>query len=88
MQMPLFYTIYALVSFGQFKRLSDLGDPEAKSDAFYELPQGYERREFNDSSKRRRTRSENLSFDAAEATRTRSLEVRGSDAEILKQMGL
>ena len=82
--MPLFYTIYALVSFSRFNHMTD-ENKEVTSDAWFELPPGYELREFNDAHQKRRSRS--MSLDGSEVVRP-SLEVQGSDAEILQQMGL
>ena len=83
LQIPLIYTVYALISFRQFKTLGESTNVAAKLDSWYTLPAGYTLKTFEDIAEKRNRRS--LSWDEAE---TAPANVEGSDAEILAQMGL
>lgn len=83
--MPLIYTVYALVSFRQFKPLAESTNEAAKQADWYELPEGYTVKTFDDIAASRRSRRSS-SWD--EVDQHGGPSSRGHDAEILAQMGL
>ena len=84
-QVPLIYTVYALVSFRQFKTLAEGSNEAAKHDDWYELPEGYTLKTFDDIAASRRSRR-SASWDEVEQPVGPASH--GQDAEILAQMGL
>lgn len=83
-QVPIVYTVYALISFRQFKTLDSITNEAAKSDSWYRLPEGYTLKTFDDITAARRQSKRAPSWDGGDLPSN----VRGSDKEILAQMGL
>lgn len=86
LQVPLIYTVYALVSFRQFKRLEELNEPEAQTDEWYQVPDGYTVKTLDEVAEKRRSRRRASWDEGAEGAP--NLEAQSSDARILAQMGL
>jgi len=80
------YTVYALISFRQFKTLGQ-GQQAAESqqDSWYALPEGYTRKTFDEIAASRQRSRKSQSWDDEEPLPE---EVQKEDAQILKQMEL
>ena len=86
MQVPLMYTVYALISFRRFKTLQNGQQAEeSQKDSWYALPEGYSLNTFDEIAATRQRSQRTKSFDEGE---TIPEEVQKEDAQILKQMGL
>lgn len=81
LQVPLMYTVYALINFRKFKTLEGSPDPAGKSEDWYVLPAGYTLKTFDEIAATKRHRR-SQSWDSADYATTEE------DAKVLQQMGL
>jgi hypothetical protein len=85
-QVPLMYTVYALISFRQFKTLEQGQQAgESQHDSWYALPEGYTLKTFDEIAASRQRSRRSQSWDEGEPLPD---EVQKGDAQILQQMGL
>ena len=83
MQVPLMYTVYALISFRKFK-IMEPGSNEGTSEDWYTLPEGYRLKTFDEIAATKRNRR-SQSWDSADALPEATTE---EDTKVLQQMGL
>lgn len=83
-QVPLMYTVYALISFRKFKAIDTNSNEDGTTEDWYTLPSGYSLKTFEEMTATKRSRK-SQSWDSADAIPEGTTE---DDAKVLAQMGL